>query len=435
MEIVNFFQSISTLKYLSYFFDFIGSVPFFCIFLGFVFLFINKNHSFKLGLFFGTSFIVGGPFLGLAINSKQPFLLSDKLFTFNQTLCFGSNPSVEMMTSCGFSCYGVNNTKGKKKILTIFLSIFLLAMIGISKLFFAKNFLLDLVFGLILGFAIFYLINKYLKISFKTSLSLIIILVLLTFIYFNYWFKGQEYSLIFAFCGFMCSLILFMYLEDKYIKYSIKNNLFFNLAKICIFIVILFLFFFIDSLLFYRYAILAFVSYFILGFVIFLFLPYVFKKLEKHLYVYSKNVGKDVVFSSISLSEQNTKKIARKILHFLNDGDVVVLQGDLGAGKSAITRDILNLLNVNDKITSPTFTLVNEYKSTMGHFYHFDMYRIEDEDEVNNIGFEEILEDDKSIKFIEWAEKVPSYLPKCYKKITIVKLGKNVRNIIFENVN
>jgi len=87
---------------------------------------------------------------------------------------------------------------------------------------------------------------------------------------------------------------------------------------------------------------------------------------------------------------------------------------------------------VKNKITSPTFTLVNEYFADKKHFYHFDMYRMEDEEEAENIGFDEIIAQKDAIKFIEWADKVEKRLPEHYKKITIAKLGKNSRNIILE---
>ncbi len=136
----------------------------------------------------------------------------------------------------------------------------------------------------------------------------------------------------------------------------------------------------------------------------------------------------------ISLSLRQTKIIAREILPNIKKGDIIVLQGDLGAGKSVLTREILGQLGVKNKITSPTFTLVNEYKTENGHYYHFDMYRLEDETEAENIGFEEMIADGGAVKFVEWAENVKSYLPKHYKKISIAKLGKHSRVIAFEKI-
>lgn len=141
-----------------------------------------------------------------------------------------------------------------------------------------------------------------------------------------------------------------------------------------------------------------------------------------------------VLLFEISLSQKQTKLVAKEILPFINKGDIIVLQGDLGAGKSVLTREILTLFGVKNKITSPTFTLVNEYTTPTGHYYHFDMYRLEDELEAVNIGFEEMIADKDSIKFVEWAEKVKNYLPKHYKKISIAKLGSHSRAIALEEI-
>jgi tRNA threonylcarbamoyladenosine biosynthesis protein TsaE len=141
-----------------------------------------------------------------------------------------------------------------------------------------------------------------------------------------------------------------------------------------------------------------------------------------------------LVLFEISLSLNQTKIIAKEILPYIKQGDLIVLQGDLGAGKSVLVREILTQLGVKNKITSPTFTLVNEYKTGDGHYYHFDMYRLEDEIETENIGFEEMIADTKAIKFVEWAENVKNYLPKHYKKISIAKLGKHSRAIAVEQI-
>ena len=127
----------------------------------------------------------------------------------------------------------------------------------------------------------------------------------------------------------------------------------------------------------------------------------------------------------ISKNQKETEQIAFDYAKTLSKGDVVILSGDLGAGKSVLTRGILNCAGINKNITSPTFTLVNKYESGSKLFYHFDMYRIEDDEEVVNIGFDEIIDDNTSIKFIEWPEKVEGHLPKNCKKITIM-LGKSL---------
>ena len=159
-----------------------------------------------------------------------------------------------------------------------------------------------------------------------------------------------------------------------------------------------------------------------------------FKKLEKYFYVFSNDVkSENIILSAISTSVKGTKRIAKKIYSKFETGDVVLLSGDLGAGKSELVRGILTYAGVNKEITSPTFTLVNEYTTSKNHFYHFDMYRIDDDEEVINIDFSELIDTPDAIKFIEWPTKVERFLPSSYKKITIVKLGKKTRNIILED--
>ena len=181
-------------------------------------------------------------------------------------------------------------------------------------------------------------------------------------------------------------------------------------------------------------VIFSFIKYFMVGLIVTILLPLLFEKLENYFYIFAPNISKEHVINSyISLSEKQTKKIAIKILKDIRAGDCVLLKGDLGAGKSVLVRQILQRSGIVKSITSPTFTLVNEYSSINGHFYHFDMYRLTDEEEVHNIGFEEIIEDKRAIKFIEWPQKVENYLPKKYKQITIVKLSNKARNIVVED--
>ena len=179
--------------------------------------------------------------------------------------------------------------------------------------------------------------------------------------------------------------------------------------------------------------IFSFLKFFIAGLIVTLIIPLIFKKAEKYFYVFSSSVKNENIKNSyVTLSEKGTKKIAEKIYKTLKLGDTVLLSGDLGAGKSVLVRAMLNFAGINKNITSPTFTLVNHYQSNSVQFYHFDMYRIESEEELTNIGFDEIIDDKTAIKFIEWPEKVETHLPQNYKKITIVKLGKNSRNVILE---
>lgn len=112
----------------------------------------------------------------------------------------------------------------------------------------------------------------------------------------------------------------------------------------------------------------------------------------------------------ISHSEEETKQIAMKIASKLNIGDVLVLTGDLGSGKTKFTEGILDYFGFLGEISSPTFTIVNEHTSDKINVYHFDVYRLEDSDEFLAIGGDEYFE--KGISIIEWGEIIEDVLPK-----------------------
>lgn len=116
-----------------------------------------------------------------------------------------------------------------------------------------------------------------------------------------------------------------------------------------------------------------------------------------------------------SKSENNTKEFAKKFASNLKNGDVIVLSGDLGSGKTKFTEGILSYFNLEDEICSPTFTIVNEYVKDDIKIYHFDVYRLEDSSEFYYIGGEEYFE--KGICIIEWGELIEDALPKKYTKI------------------
>lgn len=92
-------------------------------------------------------------------------------------------------------------------------------------------------------------------------------------------------------------------------------------------------------------------------------------------------------------------------------GMVIALQGDLGAGKTVFAKGFAKGIGIQEEISSPTFTLVNEYEGEKFPFYHFDVYRIEDPDEMRMIGFEEYLSKN-AVVLIEWANRIPELLPK-----------------------
>lgn len=111
-------------------------------------------------------------------------------------------------------------------------------------------------------------------------------------------------------------------------------------------------------------------------------------------------------------------------------GDIICLIGDLGTGKTHITKGIATGLGIQDHITSPTFNIVNEYNGRH-KLYHFDVYRVNDPDEIEAIGFDEYIFGD-GVTIIEWANYIEELIPKEHIKITIEKLpdkGENFRKI------
>lgn len=123
-------------------------------------------------------------------------------------------------------------------------------------------------------------------------------------------------------------------------------------------------------------------------------------------------------FDYKSNNELETKQFAKNLASKLKIGDIVVLSGELGSGKTKFTEGILEYFNLADEISSPTFTIVNEYSSNPPIF-HFDVYRLEDEDEFSAIGGEEYFE--KGICIIEWGEMIENLLPSQYIKISFSK--------------
>ena len=116
-----------------------------------------------------------------------------------------------------------------------------------------------------------------------------------------------------------------------------------------------------------------------------------------------------------SKCENDTLNFAKKFASKLNKSDVIVLSGDLGSGKTKFTEGILSYFNLENEISSPTFTIVNEYSSNDINIFHFDVYRLEDSSEFYAIGGEEYF--DKGICIIEWGEIIEDALPKDYIKI------------------
>ena len=132
----------------------------------------------------------------------------------------------------------------------------------------------------------------------------------------------------------------------------------------------------------------------------------------------------------ISNSEKETIELGKKIASKLKKGIVIVLTGDLGSGKTKLTEGILTYFGLENEISSPTFTIVNEYYTDNLNIYHFDVYRLAEIDEFYAIGGEEYFE--KGASIIEWGELIEEALPKNYVK---VNFERDTENINLRNIN
>lgn len=131
-------------------------------------------------------------------------------------------------------------------------------------------------------------------------------------------------------------------------------------------------------------------------------------------------------------SEEDTAQFALKVGKQLSQGDIVCLYGDLGAGKTCFSRALIRgALGSGVDVPSPTFTLVQTYDSDPP-IWHFDLYRLEDAEEIYEIGFEEALS--SGISLIEWPERISAILPPNRLEIHISTAEKDVREFLFRKI-
>jgi tRNA threonylcarbamoyladenosine biosynthesis protein TsaE len=152
----------------------------------------------------------------------------------------------------------------------------------------------------------------------------------------------------------------------------------------------------------------------------------------------------ETFFTKLSKSERETEELAFNFAkeNKIKFGDIVALYGDLGAGKTAFTRGLVSFFSPGLRVTSPTFSLVNEYDFAFGVMWasrptdkkilHFDMYRINSEDDLLSVGFYDYLDDlSNKIIIIEWFDKIAEFFDENTVSINIVKLNENEREIIY----
>lgn len=131
-------------------------------------------------------------------------------------------------------------------------------------------------------------------------------------------------------------------------------------------------------------------------------------------------------------SEYETEKIGKQFAQYLWAGSIILLSGDLGVGKTAFARGLARGLGIEEPITSPTYTLIHEYTGRLP-LYHFDVYRLNNVEEMGDIGYEEYFYGD-GVTVIEWPQRICEILPEAYLTVEILKAEQdNVRNILFQS--
>lgn len=136
------------------------------------------------------------------------------------------------------------------------------------------------------------------------------------------------------------------------------------------------------------------------------------------------------VFTTYKQSE--TEELGTRFSLALRPGDVVAMYGDLGAGKTAFVRGVIQGLGLDTYVSSPTFSIVNEYSCPDVRLAHFDMYRISSEEELYGTGFYDYL-DGRTVIFIEWSENIPFAIDDEAIRITIEKGEGDIRTIRIES--
>lgn len=139
-------------------------------------------------------------------------------------------------------------------------------------------------------------------------------------------------------------------------------------------------------------------------------------------------------------SPAETRALGERLGRRLRVGDVLLLNGDLGAGKTTLAQGIAAGLGVTDFVQSPTFTLVAEYEARTGdgapaRLYHLDLYRLRDEADLESFGYEQYLAPEDGVSVIEWPERAGAWLPPAYLLVDLAPAGPDARRIHLTPVN
>jgi tRNA threonylcarbamoyladenosine biosynthesis protein TsaE len=134
----------------------------------------------------------------------------------------------------------------------------------------------------------------------------------------------------------------------------------------------------------------------------------------------------------ITHSAEETIDLGRKLAATLKELRLVILRGDLGAGKTTLVKGLAEGLNAasQDDVTSPTFTLIHEYRGAEVTLYHVDLYRIDTQRELETLGVDELLAEEANLVLVEWGEKFPRLLAEGDAEISIERRGEQERTFV-----
>ncbi len=151
----------------------------------------------------------------------------------------------------------------------------------------------------------------------------------------------------------------------------------------------------------------------------------------------------------ITNSAEETQELAKNMAETLKGGEIFILTGDLGAGKTTFIQGLAKGLGVKERLTSPTFVLMKRYKTGVRHdvsgqnvnsmsllyLVHIDCYRIESSVALSDLGLDEIFEDKRNVVVIEWGERIENIIPNYYRKIKFGYLDESKRRIVILRTN
>lgn len=137
------------------------------------------------------------------------------------------------------------------------------------------------------------------------------------------------------------------------------------------------------------------------------------------------STDRELIIESAAAMQQLGREIART----LRTGDVLMLHGDLGAGKTTLAQGVAEGLGIDSPVQSPTFTLVREHQGREMMFYHLDLYRLESPDELEDIGYEAYIGPTDGVSLIEWPERAGDWLPETFTLVRIDHLGGDRRRV------